>query len=400
MNEQEMISVNTSSLLPDITRINNLTYMEVCLADYSKQINDSVIKNFALGFENNSSLRYLIMTLSYDELSDESFKCLGQGIKALKNLLLLSLGFKMSLVLNAEKMFYLTEGIKALSSLSNLSLDLSNRNLCSKGIAYIAESIDALQNLKELNLDISFPARIAPPKVNGILSLLFIRKHSDQIGIDSFGPVFQRHKSLSSLSLNIESLAVSSEELESLASGIEGLRSLKTFKFHCNEAKKGDTLYLGMRSLYKSLRVLPKLEILVLKLGQVSYQDLENLFLHIQGLTKLKDLELDIERVESMSDQAAEYFQEAMKKLIALRSLILKISWSREIDIQMICRLVDGFKDLGYLTAFDCSFPGPRDSTRLQEYLNERSKYLRLLSRFVRYRCQCFQIPPRRLLGE
>ena len=323
----------------------------------------------------------------YVSISKEALKDFGQSLQSLSGSLSnLKLTLSCDSDLNTEKIGYVTAGIKTLKILSSLNLDLKANNISNEGMCLLAECIGALENLQKLTLDLSRSRRPLPQR-----NFLFFLKKKDHMktGLGYFGPALQRHQKLRYLELILDDLQPSPEEFETLAFGIEGLKTLRSFKLSSNDQRMKGEMHLSFRSLYTSLKTLPVLNCLVLDFHVLNSEDLESLLLHVGGLTNLVKLQLKFTQLESLSFQAADYFAEVIKKLGLLRILSFSIGWRGDnVKEEIVDKFHEGLKNIEYLEGFMWGFIHPKDQEEARRS-TEVMKYMKVFSSFVRYRCLC-----------
>jgi len=396
------VTPNHKKSLADVYRFNlkgvhQLTSLKIHLSNYSEQKHDETFKDLALILESNPLLKKLDLSIRIPTINTQNFKSLSQGLQSLKSLSDLKLSLPESLDSDGELILLLTDSLKTLKTLSNLYLNLNYSFMTSCDIIKIAEAIDSLQGLNSLFIDISYPKKPQPQAQSkkGSFSFfsLFTKKKEKQddkekvqdenkdkygqTGLASFGPVFHKHKNLSSITLHIMGLQPDQEELGALASGIEALKSLKSFGLHYNQPKEKDKPRLDFSNLYRSLENVSSLG---LKFSRVSPKEMETLAAYLGGMSKLKTLELCLERVDSLSLHTAENFVEAIKSLRKLRHLNLNVHWANDIDMKLALRFADVIKNLGYLSESSWRFTGLHCQSKFNKVLRNNLKDLRVLS--------------------
>ena len=316
----------------NIKTFHQLTSLKLSLSSDSPNTSNNLLRDLTETMRNSPGIQTLDLKLFLKLLlNSQSFNLFCQSLGALKNLT--SLTFSLANVLESSKTEYiegLTACVKALRKLTNLYLNLNSCVLSNKSVVMIAESIDFLQDLKTLVLDLRYPK-------GQFLDMLSFTKKT---GLGSFGPVFQRHKNLSEVTLLIADMKPSSQETAALASGIGSLKTLTrfvcdSFNFFCSDLKDLERSFATTIS---------SLTCLNLELKVVEYQDMEALFGILQGAKKLESLDLIFGKVVSLSEKAAENFIKMIKALVSLRSIKLQVMAEKDIETKMILRFLDAMK--------------------------------------------------------
>jgi len=396
------LAPNHKKSLADVYRFNlsgvhQLKSLKIHLSNHSEQKHDETFKDLALMLESNPLLKKLDLSIRVQTINTQNFKSLSHGIQSLKSLSDLKLSLPESLDSDGERISLLTDSLKTLKTLSCLYLNLNYSFMTSSDIIKIAEAIDSLQGLNNLFLDISYPKKPQPQpqskKDSFSFFSLFTKKKEKQddkenvpdeneekdfqTGLGSFGSVFLKHKNLSSITFHIMGLQPDQEELEALASGIGAIKSLNYFGLHYNQPKEKDKPRLDFSNLYRSLENVSSLS---LKFSRASPKEMETLSAYLGGMSKLKTLELCLERVDSLSLQTAENFVEAIKSLRKLRHLNLNVHWANDIDMKLALRFADVIKNLGYLSESSWRFTGLHCQSKFNKVLRNNLKDLRVLS--------------------
>ncbi|KAL4500603.1 hypothetical protein ABPG72_003027 [Tetrahymena utriculariae] len=256
--------------IENLARCQNITTLYINLE--SNNINPEDIQIIGTTLENLINIDNLYIGLQYNKIKEQGFNSLNRSISKLKKLTTLNLDLFKNHIESDENIEF---GIHQCTLLTNLTLNLNQNCIQSKGAKSLGNAIQQINKLQKLNLflgncqireGINYIAQ-GVSNCHNLLSLNLDLKinnieSQDEEAVNAIG----NQKKLSFLNLIFrENQFLDSKFLGSFLNQLRSCSSLKEVKFDFNSCAID---YLGLKVLGKSISLCENIQSLYLDIGQ------------------------------------------------------------------------------------------------------------------------------------
>ncbi|CAJ1382005.1 unnamed protein product [Effrenium voratum] len=272
-----------------------------------KVLGDAGVQGLTEGLRGLSQLQQLTLNLWNNNIGDASARGLAEGLRGLAQLQQLTLGLSHT-GLGDAGVQGLTEGLRGLSQLQQLTLNLWNNNIGDASARGLAEGLRGLAQLQQLTLGLSHTGLGAAGAQGLAKGLCFLVQ-------------------LQQLTLNLFDNKIGDAGVQGLTEGLRGLSQLQQLTLNLWNNNIGDA---GAHILAEGLRGLVQLRQLTLHLpfNEIGVASAQTLAEGLQGLTQLQQLTLDL-RNNGLGDAGVQGLTEGLRGLAQLHQLTLNLRNNR-----------------------------------------------------------------------
>jgi len=333
LSEYQDIEDGVKLLSQELIHFQSLRSLKFYFVYSTYNLSEDFFKNISKGFQSQSQLQILSISLNRTKIQGPWAKYLAEGFKALQSLSKFSFTLRYCESLNDSIAGDLGGAIGSLTHLLTLELNFYENNFSQAGIRRLLEGIRPLKTLLELNLDLNNRDSTIF-LLQQVKSFLPFYKSQEISTLNSILGSLFHHLQVLKLSLILFNSAAL--DLSPFSRHLASMNQLTTLHLGFDKVNSSITLQEGLQDIFFSFKQLEKLVDLSVSICNGSDQDLQALFACLKDLKNLNSLGICFQNLHRFTFKTAYQFIEATENLQKLSELRLYIDFPRNVGKEVL----------------------------------------------------------------